>query len=152
MPNLADERKDNALQRPIVTDEQFLNVASQPATDTDEDRRIAADLADTLAAHADTCVGMAANMIGERRRIIVFHDEDAGRNMTMFNPRIVAVSGKYQAEEGCLSLAGTRPAVRYERITVVYCSRRFRELTATFEGFTAQIIQHEINHCDGILI
>ncbi|KAA8817214.1 peptide deformylase [Bifidobacterium callitrichos] len=140
------------MQRPIVTDERFLSVASQPAADTDEDRRIAADLADTLAAHADACVGLAANMIGERRRIIVFHDEATGRNMTMFNPRIIARSGEYHAEEGCLSLAGRRSAVRYERITVTYASRRFRELTATFEGFTAQIIQHEIDHCNGVLI
>lgn len=140
------------MQRPIVTDERFLSVASEPAADTDEDRLVAVDLADTLAAHADSCVGMAANMIGERKRIIVFHDELTGRNMTMFNPRIVAHDGEYRIEEGCLSLAGMRPVVRYERITVTYASRRFRELTATFEGFTAQIIQHEIDHCDGILI
>ena len=140
------------MQRPIMTDERFLSVASQPAADTEEDRRIAADLADTLAAHADSCVGLAANMIGERRRIIVFHDEATGRNMTMFNPRIVERGGEYRTEEGCLSLAGMRPAVRYERITVTYLSRRFRERTATFEGFTAQIIQHEIDHCDGVLI
>lgn len=138
------------MQQPIMTDERFLSRPSELATEADLD--VAVDLADTLAAHADSCVGMAANMIGVSKRIIVFADEATGRNMIMVNPRIVERSGEYETEESCLSLTGMRPAVRYERITVTYCTRRFREVTAVFEGFTAQIIQHEIDHCDGILI
>lgn len=138
------------MQREIMTDERFLSMPSEPATEAD--LGVAVDLADTLVAHADKCVGMAANMIGVSKRIIVFHDEATGRNMTMFNPRIVERSGKYETEEGCLSLTGMRPTVRYERITVTYQTRRFREVTAVFDGFTAQIIQHEIDHCNGILI
>lgn len=138
------------MQQPIMRDERFLSRPSEPATEAD--LNMAVDLADTLTAHADACVGMAANMIGVAKRIIVFADEATGRNMVMFNPRIIERSGKYETEEGCLSLTGMRPTVRYERITVTYCTRRFREVTAVFEGFTAQIIQHEIDHCDGILI
>lgn len=138
------------MQQPIMTDERFLSRPSGPANE--DDLTVGVDLADTLAAHADSCVGMAANMIGVSKRIIVFADETTGRNMVMFNPRIVERSGKYETEEGCLSLTGMRTAVRYERITVTYQTRRFREITATFDGFTAQIIQHEIDHCDGVLI
>ncbi|MBT1171955.1 peptide deformylase [Bifidobacterium sp. MA2] len=138
------------MQKPIITDETFLAVPSEPATEADAD--IARDLLDTLAAHADSCVGLAANMIGESKRVIVFHDEGTGRNMPMFNPAIVERSGRYETEEGCLSLRGVRPTVRYERITVTYRTRRWREVTAAFEGFTAEIIQHEIDHCDGVLI
>ncbi|MBT1161636.1 peptide deformylase [Bifidobacterium sp. SO1] len=138
------------MQQPIMTDERFLSRPSEPATEADLD--VAVDLADTLAAHADSCVGMAANMIGVSKRIIVFADEATGRNMVMFNPRIVERFGEYETEEGCLSLTGMRPTVRYRRITVTYCTRRLREITATFDGFTAQIIQHEIDHCDGVLI
>nr|WP_236023666.1 peptide deformylase [Bifidobacterium miconis] len=133
-----------------MTNERFLSQPSEPATEADLD--VAVDLADTLAAHADSCVGMAANMIGVDRRIIVFSDEATGRNMVMFNPRIVEHSGAYETEEGCLSLTGMRKTIRYERITVTYQTRRFREVTASFTGFTAQIIQHEIDHCDGVLI
>ncbi|MCH9276023.1 peptide deformylase [Bifidobacterium amazonense] len=138
------------MQQPIMTDERFLSKPSEPATT--DDLHVAVDLADTLAAHADSCVGMAANMIGVGKRIIVFSDETTGRNTVMFNPRIVERSGEYETEEGCLSLTGMRPTVRYERITVTCQTRRFREVTATFDGFTAQIIQHEIDHCNGILI
>ncbi|RSX53714.1 peptide deformylase [Bifidobacterium goeldii] len=138
------------MQQPIMTDERFLSQPSEPATEAD--LNVAADLADTLAAHADSCVGMAANMIGVAKRIIVFADEATGRNMVMFNPRIIERSGRYETEEGCLSLTGVRKTTRYERITVTYQTRRFREVTATFEGFTAQIIQHEVDHCDGIII
>ncbi|NEG54681.1 peptide deformylase [Bifidobacterium platyrrhinorum] len=138
------------MERAIMTSESFLRQPSDEATE--EDLPVAADLADTLAAHADSCVGMAANMIGVSKRIIVFHDEATGRNMTMFNPVVTAKSGRYETEEGCLSLKGVRPAVRYERITVTYRTRRWREATATFDGFTAEIIQHEIDHCDGILV
>ncbi|NMM99496.1 peptide deformylase [Bifidobacterium sp. DSM 109958] len=138
------------MQRPVMTSPAFLRIPSAPATA--DDLGVAADLDDTLAAHADACVGMAANMIGVSRRIIVFADQETRRRMTMLNPRIVAKSGPYRTEEGCLSLDGMRAAERYERITVTYQDRRLRERTARFEGFTAQIIQHEIDHCDGVLI
>lgn len=138
------------MQKPIITDETFLAKPSAPATEAD--LPIARDLMDTLAAHADSCVGLAANMIGEAKRIIVFHDGETGRNMPMLNPVIVEGSGRYETEEGCLSLTGVRPTVRYERITVTYRTRRWREATATFDGLAAEIIQHEIDHCDGILI
>lgn len=138
------------MERAIMTSEAFLRRPSDEATE--DDLPVAADLMDTLAAHADSCAGMAANMIGVAKRIIVFHDETTGRNMTMFNPVVTAKSGRHETEEGCLSLRGVRPAVRYGRITVTYRTRRWREATATFDGFTAEIIQHEIDHCDGILI
>lgn len=138
------------MQRPIMTSPAFLRTPSAPAAQTD--LPVARDLADTLAAHVDACVGMAANMIGVSKRIIVFADDATGRPMTMFNPEIVAKAEPYRTEEGCLSLAGVRPTMRYRRITVTYRDRRWREHAATFEGFTAQIIQHEVDHCDGILI
>ena len=93
---------------------------------------------------------MAANMVGERKRIIVFCN--GPMQMVMVNPEIIAKSGEYEAEEGCLSLAGLRKTKRYRKITVKYQDQTFRQLTGTFEGFTAQIIQHEIDHCNGILI
>lgn len=134
--------------RPIVHDPLFLARKSEPATEAD--RQAAADLLDTLRASLDRCVGMAANMIGERKRIIAFC---SGPFQTvMFNPRITEGSGEYETEEGCLSLPGVRKTKRYRRITVAYQDQAFRKRTETFEGFTAQIIQHEIDHCDGILI
>ena len=138
------------MQRPIMTSPAFLRLPSTPASEAD--LPVARDLEDTLAAHADACVGMAANMIGVSRRIIVFADEATGRTMTMLNPVIIAKAEPYRAEEGCLSLDGVRHATRYRRITVTYMDRRLREHTARFEGFTAQIIQHEVDHCDGVLI
>lgn len=138
------------MQRPIMTSPAFLRVPSAPATA--DDLAVAADLADTLAAHADSCVGMAANMIGVSKRIIAFADQETGRTMIMLNPQIIAKSGSYRTEEGCLSLPGLREADRYERIAVTYQDRRLRERTAKFDGFTAQIIQHEIDHCNGVLI
>ncbi|KAB8292794.1 peptide deformylase [Bifidobacterium avesanii] len=138
------------MQRPIMTSPAFLRVPSSPASEAD--LPVAADLADTLAAHADRCVGMAANMIGVSKRIIVFADEETGRTMTMFNPRIIAQAEPYRIEEGCLSLTGMREVTRYQRITVTYQDRRMREHTAKFDGFTAQIIQHEVDHCDGVLV
>ena len=134
--------------RPIVRDPFFLGRRSAPATEAD--REVIADLLDTLRANQDRCVGMAANMIGEHRRIIVFCTGLA--QAVMVNPRITARSGPYEAEEGCLSLAGTRKATRFRKITVAYQDREFKARTGTFEGFAAQIIQHEIDHCDGILI
>ncbi len=134
--------------RPIVRDPLFLARKSVQATEAD--RQIIRDLQDTLRAHLEECVGMAANMIGEGKRIIIFRD---GPVLTvMVNPRITARSGAFEAEEGCLSLPGLRKATRYRRITVRYQDEGFRSRTGTFEGFAAQIIQHEIDHCDGILI
>ena len=135
--------------RPIVRDPLFLMQKSEPVTSGDT-AKLAADLSDTLQANLDRCVGMAANMIGERKRAIVFR---SGPILTvMFNPQITAKSGEYETEEGCLSLDGTRKAKRFRKITVRFRDAQFRNRMAVFEGFTAQIIQHEIDHCDGVLI
>ena len=134
--------------KPIIHDPLFLAQKSEPATPAD--RQIMADLLDTLRANLDRCVGMAANMIGEKKRIIVFCN--GPMQMVMINPHITVKSGSYDTEEGCLSLAGTRKTRRYQKITVQYQDQAFQSRTGTFEGFTAQIIQHEIDHCDGILI
>ena len=136
------------MERPIVRDPIFLSRRSIPATPADVP--LAQDLLDTLKTHRDGCVGMAANMIGEAKRIIVFDNE--GEYMTMFNPVIVRSSGAYEAEEGCLSLPGQRKARRYRSIKVQYQNERFQIRLKTFTGWTAQIIQHEIDHCNGILI
>ena len=134
--------------RPIVHDPLFLAQKSEPATKAD--RQIISDLMDTLRASLDRCVGMAANMIGEKKRVIVFCN--GPMQMIMVNPEIIAESGEYETEEGCLSLAGLRKTKRFQKITVKYQDQLFRQRTGTFEGFTAQIIQHEIDHCNGILI
>ena len=134
--------------RPIIHDPLFL--AQMSAVATEADRQIITDLLDTLHASLDRCVGMAANMVGERKRIIVFCN--GPMQMVMVNPEMIAKSGEYEAEEGCLSLTGLRKTKRYRKITVKYQDQTFRQLTGTFEGFTAQIIQHEIDHCNGILI
>ena len=134
--------------RPIIHDPLFL--AQKSAVATEADRQVITDLLDTLHVSLDRCVGIAANMIGERKRIIVFCN--GPMQMVMVNPEIIAKSGEYEAEEGCLSLAGLRKTKRYRKITVKYQDQTFRQLTGTFEGFTAQIIQHEIDHCNGILI
>lgn len=134
--------------RPILHDPLFL--AQKSAVATEADRQVIIDLLDTLHVSLDRCVGIAANMIGERKRIIVFCN--GPMQMVMVNPGIIAKSGEYEAEEGCLSLAGLRKTKRYRKITVKYQDQTFRQLTGTFEGFTAQIIQHEIDHCNGILI
>ena len=105
---------------------------------------------DTLAAHAEGCVGMAANMIGVRKRIIVFDNE--GAYMVMFNPEIVKCSDRYETEEGCLSLDGRRSVKRYRSIKVKYQNAEFQTRFKTYTGWTAQIIQHEIDHCNGILV
>lgn len=136
------------MERPIVRDPIFLARRSIPATPADVP--LAQDLLDTLKTHRDGCVGMAANMIGEAKRIIVFDNE--GEYMTMFNPVIVRSSGAYEAEEGCLSLPGHRKAKRYRSIKVQYQNEQFQTRLKTFTGWTAQIIQHEIDHCNGILI
>lgn len=138
------------MQQPITTSPAFLRQPSGPATR--DDLACAQDLRDTLEAYSDRCVGMAANMIGEHKRIIVFNDELTGRIMTMFNPEIIEKDGPYQTEEGCLSLKSRRETTRFETIRVRYQDRRFKERTANFSGWTAQIIQHEIDHCNGVLI
>ncbi|MBE6919276.1 MAG: peptide deformylase [Ruminococcaceae bacterium] len=134
--------------REIMKDPIFLAQKSAPATA--EDSAIGQDLLDTLAAHKDGCVGMAANMIGVAKRIIVFDDE--GAYTLMYNPEIVKCSQPYEAEEGCLSLPGIRKTKRYRSIKVRYQNLDFAVRLKTFTGWTAQIIQHEIDHCNGILI
>ena len=134
--------------QPIMKDPIFLAQKSVPATK--EDLQVAQDLLDTLTAHKDGCVGMAANMIGASKRIIAFDNE--GKYMVMFNPEIVKRSEPYEAEEGCLSLPGTRKAKRYRSIKVQYQNDQFQPRFKTFTGWTAQIIQHEIDHCNGVLI
>ena len=134
--------------REIMRDEAFLSQKAEPATL--EDLPIVQDLLDTLTAHKDGCVGMAANMIGVCKRIIVFDNE--GKYTVMFNPEIIKKSGPYETEEGCLSLTGTRKAKRWQSIKVQYQNERFQTRFKTFTGWTAQIIQHEIDHCEGVLI
>ncbi|WP_318362483.1 peptide deformylase [uncultured Agathobaculum sp.] len=134
--------------REIMKDEAFLAETSEKATA--EDAEIARDLLETLEAHKAGCVGMAANMIGVRKRIIAFDNE--GSYMVMFNPEIVKKSGAYEAEEGCLSLTGTRKTRRWQSIKVQYQNEKMQIRLKTFTGWTAQIIQHEIDHCEGIII
>jgi len=134
--------------REIMRDEAFLSQKAEPATL--EDLPVAQDLLDTLTAHKDGCVGMAANMIGVCKRIIVFDNE--GKYTVMFNPEIIKKSGSYEAEEGCLSLTGIRKAKRWQSIKVQYQNEQFQIRFKTFTGWTAQIIQHEIDHCEGVLI
>lgn len=135
--------------RELVHDPILLAKKSAPATK--EDLQTAQDLMDTLLAHRETCVGMAANMIGVCKQIIVF--DNGGTPMLMFNPQIVKSSGEYETEEGCLSLlGGPRKTKRYQKIKVQYQTQEFQVRLKTFEGWSAQIIQHEIDHCNGILI
>ena len=134
--------------REIMRDEMFLSQKAGPATP--EDLPVAQDLLDTLTAHKDGCVGMAANMIGVCKRIIVFDND--GTYMVMLNPEVIKKSGPYEAEEGCLSLTGIRKTKRWQSIKVQYQNEQFQTRFKTFTGWTAQIIQHEIDHCEGILI
>jgi peptide deformylase len=134
--------------RSIVRDTFFLSLPSEAAAKTD--LPLAKDMLDTLAANAERCVGMAGNMIGVRRRVIIVHTD--GGNVVMFNPVITDKAGPYEAEEGCLSLSGTRKTTRYETIGVEYRDVRWNKRRGRFSGFTAQIIQHEIDHLEGILI
>ena len=134
--------------REICKDEAFLAQKAEPATAND--LGAAQDLLETLVAHKDGCVGMAANMIGVNKRIIAFDNE--GEHMVMFNPVIVRQSGPYEAEEGCLSLTGTRRAKRFRTIKVQWQNEKFQTRLKTFTDWTAEIIQHEIDHCEGILI
>lgn len=134
--------------KPIVKDVLFLGQKSTPATP--DDISVVDDLTDTLRAHAAECVGMAANMIGVKKRIIVV--DVAGMVMEMFNPRIISQSVPYEAVEGCLSLYGARTVTRYRNIKVEWKTRTFQTKTQTFTGNIAQIIQHEIDHCNGRII
>ncbi|PWM62984.1 MAG: peptide deformylase [Subdoligranulum variabile] len=134
--------------REICKDEAFLAQKAAPAGP--EDLPVAADLLETLEHHKDGCVGIAANMIGVNKRIIAVDDE--GRYLLMFNPEILQKSGPYEAEEGCLSLTGVRPAKRWKTIKVRWQNEKFQTRIKNFTGWTAQIIQHEIDHCEGILI
>ena len=137
----------------LMHDPIFLAGRSEPAAK--EDLQIAEDLLETLIAHKEGCVGMAANMIGEKKRIIAFLDE-SGKKPTytvMLNPEILKKDGAYDTEEGCLSLlGGPRPCRRYKSIKVRYQNTELQVRIKTYTGFTAQIIQHEVDHCDGVLI
>lgn len=134
--------------REICRDETFLAQKAAPATA--DDLATAQDLLDTLTAHKDGCVGMAANMIGVCKRIIAFDNE--GTYMVMFNPVIIRQSGPYEAQEGCLSLTGVRKTKRFQTIKVQWQNEKFQTRLKTFTGWTAEINQHEIDHCEGILI
>ncbi len=134
--------------RPIMKSPLILSRPCAPATRQDEG--VARDLLDTFAANRQGCVGMAANMIGILKRIIVI--DCAGEALLMYNPVIESSSNPYTTEEGCLSLEGLRPATRYRNITVSYEDEDFSPKRRAFSGYTAQIIQHEVDHCDGIVI
>ena len=134
--------------RPICTDTVLL--AKPAARANNSDLQTARDLADTLLANRSRCVGMAANMIGQRKRIIAI--VKGPMIITMLNPKILSKSGEYEAEEGCLSLAGTRKTKRYQSIRLSWQDVNMKQHTGVMDGFEAQIVQHEVDHCDGILI
>ena len=134
--------------REICKDVIFLAQKAEPATP--EDLQVAADLLETLEYHKDGCVGMAANMIGVNKRIIALDND--GEYMVMFNPEILRKSGPYETEEGCLSLTGVRPVKRWKTIKVQWQNEKFQQRIKNFTGWTAEIIQHEIDHCEGIII
>lgn len=134
--------------RPIMRTIEFLKQPSEIATK--DDLPIAQDLLDTLKAHKNECVGMAANMIGQTKRIIAF--EDGGKYTVMFNPRILKADDAFRTEEGCLSLVGVREAKRYKSIKVEFENEQFQTRIKTYKGWTAQIVQHEMDHLEGIII
>lgn len=134
--------------RPIMRDMMFLSQPSEKAMPADQ--QVITDLTDTLNAHLDGCVGMAANMIGVHKRIIVVRMGPI--SMPMVNPEIVAKSGEYEAEEGCLSLMGVRKCRRFKTIEVSYQDTAFLPRRQKYTGWIAQIIQHEIDHCNGVII
>lgn len=135
--------------RQIITDQFILSQKSTLATK--EDLPVVQDLLDTIKAHETHCVGMAADMIGFNKRIIVIKDND--EYLVMINPEIIKLMGRlYESEEGCLSHSGTRKAKRYEKIKVAFYDKNFKKKIKTFNNYIAQIIQHEIDHCNGILI
>ena len=137
------------MERAIVRQQFLLSVPSEEATT--DDLGVARDLEDTLMAHRDTCAGMAANMIFERKRIISFFDE-RGRVQTMLNPKISTMREPFETSEGCLCLEGTRPVRRYRRIRVTWQDTDLNSHTAYFRGFVAEVIQHECDHLEGIVI
>ena len=132
----------------IVKDPFFLQQKSEPATEAD--KQVIVDLVDTLQANIDRCVGMAANMIGVNKRIIIFSSDIM--DIVMVNPHITKKSDPYRTEESCLSLTGVRKTVRYDRIEVTWLDPDFKPRKGSFSGFTAQIIQHECDHLEGIII
>ena len=132
----------------IVKDVFFLGQKSEDATK--EDKAVVDDLLDTLKANREHCVGMAANMIGVRKNIIVVNM--GMTDLAMINPKIVSKEGPYDTEEGCLSLTGVRKTTRYQKIEVEYMDHKFRKQKRVYTGWTAQIIQHEVDHCNGIVI
>lgn len=134
--------------REICKDIIFLAQKAEPATP--DDLPVAADLLETLEYHKDGYVGMAANMIGVNKRIIAFDND--GEYMVMFNPEILRKTGPYDTEEGCLSLTGVRPVKRWKTIKVKWQNEKFQQRIKNFTGWTAEIIQHEIDHCEGIII
>lgn len=134
--------------QPIMRDEMFLSQKSEAATKAD--LPVVQDLLDTLKANEERCVGMAANMIGKKRRIIVVNM--GFMNVPMINPVIIKKSDQYETEESCLSLTGSRKTTRYQNIEVEYLDINFKKQKQSFSGWIAQIIQHEIDHCDGIII
>lgn len=136
------------MQQKIVKDVLFLQQKSEPATKLD--LYLAQDLQDTLLAHQENCVGLAANMIGVRKRVIIF--QYGLVPVVMFNPVLLSKSSPYQAEEGCLSLSGSRLTTRYQEITVEYLDRNWERQNMTLNGLPAQICQHELDHLEGILI
>lgn len=139
--------------KPIMRDIFFLNQKSEPATKADQ--QVAVDLQDTLKANEEHCVGMAANMIGVKKNMIIVNMGNGflgSANVVMMNPVILKKSGPYEEEEGCLSLSGTRKTTRYQEIEVQYEDIHWNRQKEKFTGWTAQIIQHEIDHCNGIII
>ena len=134
--------------RNIMHDPMFLSRRSQDATEAD--RQVAQDMLDTIQANKEDCVGLAANMIGVLKRIIVI--DNGGFYITMYNPEIVGRTGPYEAEEGCLCHEGERKTKRYQNIRVRYQDSEFKTRTENYEGWPAEIIQHEIDHCNGVLI
>jgi len=136
------------MQKAIVKDIFFLQQKSAPATKAD--LFLSQDLQDTLLAHRESCVGLAANMIGVQKRVIIFMY--GMLPMVMFNPILIQKSGPYQVEEGCLSLPGSRQTTRYQKITIEYLDQNWLKKIITLEDFSAQICQHELDHLEGILI
>ena len=134
--------------KPIVKDILFLGQKSVPATPLD--MNVVNDLRDTLAANREHCVGMAANMIGYKKNMIIVSTGSV--DMIMINPVICSKSGRYETEEGCLSLEGKRKTIRYKKIEVEFQDAGFVKRKMAFEGFVAQIIQHEVDHCNGVVI
>lgn len=134
--------------KPIVTDIHQLQQPSVPASRSD--RSLAQDLKDTLAAHQDACVGMAANMIGSHKQVIIA--QLGPLPVVMFNPTLTSKAQPYQTKEGCLSLPGQRPTTRYRQITVAFFNEHWQHQQLTLTDFAAEIVQHELDHCNGVLI